>query len=189
MRYYQGLLDMDLLMKGQDYGDLCQSYVIFICRADPFDRRLPAYNFENTCLEDSSLKLGDKSRKVLYNVSAWESDCDGERRSLLRYIDSGDATSAFTRRLEELSKEVKGSNKFRRQYMMQNIYINDAIYQGREMGRAEGIATGMEQATRRNILAFYKNNVSVSLIASAVGKTEAEVQEIIRQGQTETPTR
>ena len=193
MRYYQGLLDMDLLMKGQDYGDLCQSYVIFICRADPFDRRLPAYTFENTCLEDSSLKLGDKSQKVLYNVSAWESDCDGERRSLLRYIDSGDATSAFTRRLEELSKEVKGSNKFRRQYMMQNIYINDAIYQGREMGRAEGmergISLGAEQATRRNILAFYKNNVSVSLIASAVGKTEAEVQEIIRQGQTETPTR
>ncbi|MBO7612311.1 MAG: Rpn family recombination-promoting nuclease/putative transposase [Treponema sp.] len=193
MRYYQGLLDMDLLMKGQDYGDLCQGYVIFICRADPFDRKLPAYTFENTCLEDSSLRLGDKSQKIFYNVSAWESDCDGERRSLLRYIDSGSATSAFTRRLEELSQEVKGSNKFRRQYMMQNIYINDAIYQGREMGRAEGIATGMErgaeQATRNNILAFYKNNASVSLIASSVGKTEAEVLEIIRQGQTEAASR
>lgn len=189
MRYYQGLLDMDLLMKGQDYGDLCQGYVIFICRADPFDRNLPAYTFENVCLEDSSLKLGDKSQKIFYNVSAWESDSDGERRSLLRYIDSGDATSAFTRRLEELSKEVKGSNKFRRQYMMQNIYINDAIYHGREMGRAEGIATGIslgvEQATRSNILSFYKNNVPVSLIATSVGKSEAEVQEIIRQGQTE----
>ncbi|MBQ2464157.1 MAG: hypothetical protein II507_04125, partial [Treponema sp.] len=111
------------------------------------------------------------------------------RRSLLRYIDSGDATSAFTQRLEELSKEVKGSNKFRRQYMMQNIYINDAIYHGREMGRAEGIATGIslgvEQATRSNILSFYKNNVPVSLIATSVGKSEAEVQEIIRQGQPE----
>ncbi|MBQ2571873.1 MAG: hypothetical protein II579_05345, partial [Treponema sp.] len=77
--------------------------------------------------------------------------------------------------------EVKGSNKFRRQYMMQNIYINDAIYHGREMGRAEGI----EQATRSNILSFYKNNVPVSLIATSVGKSEAEVQEIIRQGQPE----
>ena len=189
MRYYQGLLDMDLLMKGQDYGDLCQGYVIFICRADPFDRNLPAYTFENVCLEDSSLKLGDKSQKIFYNVSAWESDCDGERRSLLRYIDSGDATSAFTRRLEELSKEVKGSNKFRRQYMMQNIYINDAIYHGREMGRAEGIATGMEQATRRNILGAYEKNIPLGVIASFVGKTEAEVQEIIRQGQTEAPSR
>ena len=65
--------------------------------------------------------------------------------------------------------------------MMQNIYINDAIYHGREMGRAEGI----EQATRSNILSFYKNNVPVSLIATSVGKSEAEVQEIIRQGQTE----
>ncbi|MBR4247773.1 MAG: hypothetical protein IKQ13_12350, partial [Treponema sp.] len=147
----------------------------------PFDRNLPAYTFENVCLEDSSLKLGDKSQKIFYNVSAWESDSDGERRSLLRYIDSGDATSAFTRRLEELSKEVKGSNKFRRQYMMQNIYINDAIYHGREMGRAEGI----EQATRRNILGAYEKNIPVGVIASFVGKSEAEVQEIIRQGQTE----
>ncbi|MBR6143210.1 MAG: hypothetical protein IKQ23_02885, partial [Treponema sp.] len=56
-----------------------------------------------------------------------------------------------------------------------------AIYHGREMGRAEGI----EQATRSNILSFYKNNVPVSLIATSVGKSEAEVQEIIRQGQTE----
>ncbi|MBQ1644385.1 MAG: hypothetical protein II103_07650, partial [Treponema sp.] len=87
------------------------------------------------------------------------------------------------------SKEVKGSNKFRRQYMMQNIYINDAIYHGREMGRAEGIATGMEQATRRNILGAYEKNIPVGVIASFVGKTEAEVQEIIRQGQTEAPSR
>ena len=58
------------------------------------------------------------------------------------------------------------------------------LHHGREMGRAEGI----EQATRRNILSFYKNNVPVSLIATSVGKSEAEVQEIIRQGQTETPS-
>jgi len=73
--------------------------------------------------------------------------------------------------------------------MMQNIYINDAIYHGREMGRAEGIATGIslgvEQATRRNILGAYEKNIPVGVIASFVGKSEAEVQEIIRQGQTE----
>ncbi|MBQ5432305.1 MAG: hypothetical protein IIU30_02485, partial [Treponema sp.] len=62
------------------------------------------YTFENVCLEDATLKLGDKSQKIFYNVSAWESDCDGERRSLLRYIDSGDATISLTLRLEEISK-------------------------------------------------------------------------------------
>ena len=48
-----------------------------------------------------------------------------------------------------------------------------------------GISLGVEQATRSNILSFYKNNVPVSLIATSVGKSEAEVQEIIRQGQAE----
>ena len=41
MRYYQGLLDMDLR----------QSYVIFICRADPFDRR--QYMMQNIYINDA----------------------------------------------------------------------------------------------------------------------------------------
>ncbi|MBP5576228.1 MAG: Rpn family recombination-promoting nuclease/putative transposase [Treponema sp.] len=107
MRYYQGLLDVDSLMKGSKYESLCQSYVIFICTKDPFSLGRPVYTFVNTCQEDTSLKLGDKSIKVLYNASAWESDGNDERSGLLRYIDEGTATTAFTQRLEKLAQEVK----------------------------------------------------------------------------------
>ena len=39
-------------------------------------------------------------------------------QSLLRYISTVDASSAFTDHLEELAQEIKLRNKFRRQYIM-----------------------------------------------------------------------
>ena len=35
-RYYQSMIDIDSLMKGQDYPDLKDSYILFICKEDPF---------------------------------------------------------------------------------------------------------------------------------------------------------
>ena len=35
-RYYQSMIDMDSLMKGEDYSKLKESYVLFICKKDPF---------------------------------------------------------------------------------------------------------------------------------------------------------
>ena len=35
-RFYRSQMDMELLLKGQDYPELPDSYVIFICDFDPF---------------------------------------------------------------------------------------------------------------------------------------------------------
>ena len=101
MRFYQGLLDMDSLMKGKKYRDLCHCYVIFICKNDPFGLGMPVYTFCNTCQEKFSLKLNDKSLKIFYNVTAWQTDTNAERASLLRYISTGTVTSPFTKQLDE----------------------------------------------------------------------------------------
>ena len=37
-RYYQSMIDIDSLMKGQDYSELLDSYVLFICNYDPFQK-------------------------------------------------------------------------------------------------------------------------------------------------------
>ena len=71
-RYYQSMIDIDSLMKGQDYSELLDSYVLFICNHDPFikDKQLgfglPCYTFKNTCAENPSVPLDDKSIKVIY---------------------------------------------------------------------------------------------------------------------------
>ncbi|WP_277056031.1 Rpn family recombination-promoting nuclease/putative transposase, partial [Treponema socranskii] len=70
-RYYQSLMDVDNLLRGQSYAELKESYVIFICTQDPFGKGLPVYEFRNICTADGTLFLDDKSYKVFYNVGAY----------------------------------------------------------------------------------------------------------------------
>lgn len=35
-RYYQGMIDLNIINKGEDYNKLKKSYVIFICDYDEF---------------------------------------------------------------------------------------------------------------------------------------------------------
>jgi len=67
-RYYQSMIDMDSLMKGEDYSKLKESFVIFICTDDPFDKNMPVYTFETVCLENTEVQIDDKIHKVIYNL-------------------------------------------------------------------------------------------------------------------------
>ena len=74
-RYYQSMIDMDSLMKGQDYSELKESYILFICKFDPFKDKngnyygQPCYTFRNICIENNAVNLNDKSLKVIYNTN------------------------------------------------------------------------------------------------------------------------
>ena len=67
MRYYQSMIDIDSLMKGEEYENLKESYILFICKDDPFkdDKEnlfsLPCYTFKNTCAENDAVNLDDKT--------------------------------------------------------------------------------------------------------------------------------
>ena len=47
VRFYQGMIDLNILESGADYDMLKESYVIFICTFDPFGKDLCCYEFEN----------------------------------------------------------------------------------------------------------------------------------------------
>ena len=63
-RYYQSMIDMDMLKKGEVYNQLRPSYIIFICTFDAFDEGLPMYTFRNRCVEKDGLELGDEATKI-----------------------------------------------------------------------------------------------------------------------------
>ena len=91
-RYYQSMIDIDSLMKGQDYSELQDSYVLFICNYDPFEKEksggfgLPCYTFKNTCTENPAVSLDDNSIKVIYNASAYEAVEDKKVRDFLHFV-------------------------------------------------------------------------------------------------------
>ena len=51
-RYYQGMIDLNILEKGENYKDLKRSFVIFVCTFDLFGERRHIYTFENRCLQN-----------------------------------------------------------------------------------------------------------------------------------------
>ena len=68
-RYYQDLIDLDLLEKGKEYGELCQSYVIFICSFDFYELGEYRYTFTNRCHEVKDLEYGDLTTNGLFTRS------------------------------------------------------------------------------------------------------------------------
>ena len=57
-RYYQGMIDLNLIERGADYEELKESYVIFICTYDLFGKNACVYTFENRCREVEGLYCG-----------------------------------------------------------------------------------------------------------------------------------
>ena len=60
-RYYQSMIDLQLIDKGQLYDELQRSYVIVICPFDLYGKEWHIYTFENICKEDGSISMGDEA--------------------------------------------------------------------------------------------------------------------------------
>ena len=117
-RYYQGVIDLHILEKGEDYTALQRSFVIFICTYDPFGQGRWVYTFENLCLEDPSIALGDGATKVILNTKGSVGEISGEMKSLLRYMEGSAPDSDYTKMLDQAVKEVRSDDKWRREYMV-----------------------------------------------------------------------
>ena len=57
VRFYQGMIDLNILQSGADYHLLKESYIIFICTFDPFGGDLCCYEFENVCKYDEKNQI------------------------------------------------------------------------------------------------------------------------------------
>ena len=95
IRYYQSMIDAELLDKGADFTELKESNIIFFCTFDPFRKGLPRYTFCNTCEELPDLKLADKCRKIAYNVNAFKKVGDENVRKLLEFISTGKSETSL----------------------------------------------------------------------------------------------
>ena len=133
-RYYQGMIDLNILEKGEDYKNLKQSYIIFICTFDLYGKGRHIYTFENRCLEDYEIGFGDETTKIILNTKGTMDDVSPEMKHLLDYIDGQDATDEFTRTLETAVRSVKNNEKWGVVYMTLEVRYRELLEQGIEQG-------------------------------------------------------
>lgn len=153
-RYYQGIIDLNMIEKGESYDILKESYVIFICTFDFFEKGRSVYEFENVCLEDSEIKLNDGTHKIFLNTKGDKSDINEELKSLLEYFDGSEPESELTRRIDRKVIAARKNERWRREYMSlqmeMNLKYREGLKAGEEKGRALGQSEGKIE-TQKNI--------------------------------------
>ena len=166
-RYYQGVMDVDLLKSGQQYKELKTTYIIFICLDDVFKKGLAKYTFENLCVEDKETKLGDRAQKVFYICKNYDKLLDARQKAFLRMVTQNSSSDDFTQRVGGLVESAKRNTQWRQQFMEWD----------REMAYMR--AKGREEKAVEDARSFYANGASLELIAKSLNMTEEQVKEIV----------
>ncbi|MCR5304473.1 MAG: Rpn family recombination-promoting nuclease/putative transposase [Lachnospiraceae bacterium] len=139
-RYYQSMIDLNMLERGNVYDALPRSYVIFLCTFDPFGYGRHIYTFENICLQDQDIHLGDDTAKVFVSCEQGGlDDVSGEMKSFLDFLAGGVPTSDFTKNLDAAVKVARSAKNWRVEYMTLEMKLEEYKRMGKEEGREEGV--------------------------------------------------
>ena len=151
-RYYQSMLDLQLIDKGQTYKKLKPSYVIFICPFDLFDRGRHIYTFENICKEDKSVFLNDESLKIFLNASGRQDDVSRELKAFLDYVAGIESEDDYVQKLAEAVEEAKKNRAWRHEYMTLLMRDQENIEKGLEQGLEQGLERGKIEGRAEEII-------------------------------------
>ena len=142
-RYYGSAIDVDNFKKGKDYNRLKETFIIFICTSDPFDKDLPCYSFENICKEDKDLSLKDGKYTLFFNAEAYSKEENKDRRDFLAFITGDEVANASMQSFSNEIEKIKDSEQWRNEYMnLFAIRLDEAEARGIQLGEARGIQLG-----------------------------------------------
>ncbi len=175
-RYYQGMIDLNILEKGKDYKDLKRSFVIFVCVFDLFGEGRHIYTFENRCIQNPELGLGDDAIKIILNTKGTMDDVTPELKRLLDFIDGKAPEDEFTRELDEAVQSARKNEKWRLEYMTLQMHYQEKYEQGFDEGdRKRAISVAMRM--------IEDGELSLEKIALYSGLTLEQVSELEKEFQ------
>lgn len=159
-RYYQGMIDLNLIEKGADYSDLKKSYIIFICMQNPFKQNdLHLYTFENRCNENVELLLGDESTKVILTPDGTADDVSPELSEFLKFLMGKGGNSSLVRKLNVAVDNAKNKEEWRLEYMTLLMRDREKFAEGHAQGRAEGLAEGHAEGKMLTLISLVNDGI------------------------------
>ena len=170
-RYYQDLIDLDLLQKGATYDELNHSIVIFICTFDLFGKNQWIYRFCNVCQQLPELKLQDGTEKVFVNTMGELGDVDEEFKQVMQIFNGLQAEGDFAEELQQEVERVKLSEEWRREYMTLQVLLDDT--------KREGYKEGNLQRLIHQICRKLQKGKNIPDIADELEETEDVIADIV----------
>ena len=181
-RMYSSMMDANMLDKGLEYEQLKESYVIFICMFDPFEKGLARYTFRSICEEDWGLPLEDGRCIMFLNTKGSIGELGKDMDAFFGYINGGvssigtgkDSGNEFVERLDECVLDINGDEDWRQGYMKYELNLIEKY----KDGEAKGISIGEANATNRMVKSFKEQGFPVEAIAKAANLSIEEVNRI-----------
>ena len=133
-RFYQSMIDLQMIDRGESYKQLKPSYIIFICPFDMFDKGRHLYTFQNICKEDHKILLKDEATKIFLNAHGNMDDVNKELKAFLDYVAGKSTEDTFVKKLELAVKEAKRNREWRYEYMTLLMRDQENIEQGIKQG-------------------------------------------------------
>lgn len=169
-RYYQAMMDLDMLKRGQPYDNLRASYIIFICPFDPFGKSRHIYTFHEWCDEDKTLEMGDETAKIFLNSLGTANDVPEDIKNFLNYINGVLSDDPFVQELDDTIRELKEEEEEKVGYMTFKMKMEEK-YQ-------EGMKEGLEKGKISMIQSMLKNNLPIEIIVAITGWNEDEIKKL-----------
>ena len=174
-RYYQGVMDVDLLKSGQDYKNLNTTFIVFICVDDIFEKGLAKYTFENLCVENPKIKMGDRAYKYFFISQNCDKLLDEEQKAFLKMVSNNKSSNAFTDKVKKLVDNAKRNTQWRKQFMDWEREKTYSFNRGLEQGVQQKAVE-----TARNLL---NEGVAPEVISRCVGLPLEQVLDLQKQAQ------
>lgn len=181
-RFYQGMLDLNVLKKGKDYETLKDSYVIFICTFDPFGEDLCCYNYENTCRDGERRFLKDGRSILFFNTKGNINNVSKEVQAMLKYMETGEATDEITRSIDNEVEQMHFDGAALADYLIRQMQQRE-----RDMAAEQrGIKKGMKEGRKEGKISMLKQlvdsgDISLEVAAKRMGVKVKEFEEMIKE--------
>lgn len=124
-RYYQGMIDLNLIEKGAKYSKLKKTFIIFICLNVPFPDNLPIYTFNNICEENKSIYLNDDATKVIINANGNRTGLSQDMCAFLDFLQNKSPKSEFTEKLQKAVEKATSNEEWEVEYMTMAMKIQE----------------------------------------------------------------
>ena len=184
-RFYQSILDMYHIQKGQKYTTLNDSYVIFICTFPVFTGNRHKYTFKNVCIEDYEIDLNDGATKLFLSTKGTQHDVSKPLQAFLDYIDGQEATDELLRDIDDAVHEVKHCEAWKEEYSMLSMdhykYWKEGMAEGIAEGLAQGEAKGKAEGKAEVVIQMLRKQLSLEMIAEVTNFTVEEVMSIAKE--------
>lgn len=144
-RYYLSSSDVATTKRRTKFRDIKETFIIFICKDDPFGAGIPRYTRTTKFLESDWIAYDDKSHIVFYNCSAWQIEQDAGVREVLKFIYGLKPDSGLALQMEDEVLNAMRKPYLKDEYMYFSDILEDEKEEARATGLAEGRATGLAE--------------------------------------------